>query len=88
VAATTRTYNPNSGSSVSAASINAWTSATVGGCCSRCGWDGADANVATLRDTSPHRSAWRNAARITAWIWRTVAGAKPRRSSEPYSPSR
>ena len=68
--------------------MSATTSAAVGGCCSRCGCDGADANDATLRDTRPHRTAWCNAARTMAWIWRIVAGASPRRRSAEYSPSR
>ena len=88
VAATTRTYSPNIGSVWVAASMSFCTCAAVGGCCSRWGWEGAEASCATLRPTSPQRTAWFSAARTTAWIWRIVAGARPRFVNAVYSPSR
>ena len=56
IATATRTSNPNSGSIEAAATSSRCASSTDGGWCSRCGCDGGDTSLATLRPTRPHRS--------------------------------
>ena len=72
-----RLRRPNMASISSAAARSARTSPTSGGCCSRCGCDGAEASLATLRCTTPHRSAWFSEARRIAWTWRSWPAPTP-----------